>query len=130
MRSTILAAILLTFLVPGSAVAADGSVDADDADITTTRDLFDLCAAAPSDPLALEGAYLCVGFVAGVINYHEAVTTPESVRVSCAPPGTTRKQFIDLYVAWGKANEDNSELMNELAVRGLGRVARETWPCE
>jgi len=130
MRSRFLATVLVLALTPSVAVAADGSVDMEDMDITTTRDLYNLCAAKPNDPLVLEAAFLCLGFVAGVVNYHTAVTKPGTEPMSCAPAGTTRQQFVDKFVAWGQANDANAELMSELAVNGMARTAMEAWPCK
>ncbi len=113
-------------LVPALAHA----VERVDFDLNTTHDLLDLCMVDESDPLAEEGAYLCVGYFVGAIHYHNSVIGPEMKPLVCAPEGTTRNDVIHTFVAWGQANAGNMELMGEVPVVGAVRAAEEKWPCE
>ncbi len=120
-----LAGAIVLCLVPALAHA----VERVDFKLETTHDLLDLCMVNESDPLAEEGAYLCVGYFVGAFHYQQSVVGPEMKPIVCAPEGTTRNDFIHTFVTWGQANIGSKELMGEVPVVGAIRAAQEKWPC-
>ncbi len=120
-----LVAAIVLCLVPALAHA----VELADFELETTHDLLDLCMVNESDPLAEEGAYLCVGYFVGAFHYQQSVVGPEMKPIVCAPEGTTRNDFIHTFVTWGQANIGSKELMGEAPVVGAVRAAQEKWPC-
>jgi len=113
---------------PGASPAG-AAVTTDNFLLRTTHDLVELCGAPRGDPLFSSAIHLCHGFLVGVYQYHEALTSGRAEPpIICVQVGRelTRDDAAQLFVAWAR---ERPQLMNERPVEGLMRWAVEAWPC-
>lgn len=96
--------------------------------VRNTKDLADLCATQPDDPLYVAAVHFCNGFVVGAYRYHESLYSgPDAKPLVCLPsPRPSRQQSIADFVAWSKGHPERD---SEPAVDGLFRFLMEKWPC-
>lgn len=96
--------------------------------VRNTKDLVDLCATQPGDPLYVAAIHFCNGFVVGAYRYHESLYSgPDATPLVCPPsPRPSREQAIADFVAWSKSHPERD---SEPAVDGLFRFLTERWPC-
>jgi hypothetical protein len=126
MKSIFICFVLAIFLV-GPSMA--GEVGVEDFQVNTTKDLMDLCAAPPEEPLASQAIHFCHGYLVGAYHYYAAsVAGPNGVSLVCPPePRPSRNDTIARFVAWVK---DHPQYWNELPVETEFRFLTEIWPCE
>ena len=125
-RKTIALAILTLFLV--STLAAAGSVTEKDFVAATTRDLLNLCAASPDDPLYQQAINFCHGYLIGAYHFHQAMAAgPEGTRLVCMPdPEPSRNEEIARLVKWVQAHP---EYFDESPVETEFRYLMQRFPC-
>lgn len=127
MRRQMLVTAIALALWPSLALAVEVSVF----HLKTTRDLLDVCAAPESDATRTQAIHYCVGFLAGAVGYHNALSEHKDMkRLTCYPDGTTREDGVRAFVAWARARQDDTKLMNEAPVIGLMRSLNAQWPCK
>jgi hypothetical protein len=98
-------------------------------DARTVSDLATLCGTTQANADGQAALAFCHGFFQGAGQYHGTLTQPGSRQapVFCVPnPPPTRMAAAQSFVAWAKANP---QFGAELAVDGLARWARTTYPC-
>ncbi len=125
-RKTIALAILTLFLVP--TLAAAGSVTEKDFVAATTRDLLNLCAASPDDPLYQQAINFCHGYLIGAYHFDQAMAAgPEGTRLVCMPdPEPSRNEEIARLVKWVQAHP---EYFDESPVETEFRYLMQRFPC-
>jgi len=127
MRQDVLAAVVALALWPSLAAAVEVSVF----QLKTTRDLLNVCATPESDAVHKEAIHYCVGFLTGVVGYHNALSEHKDMkRLICYPEGTTREDGVRVFIAWAQARQADSKAMNENPVIGLMRSLGAQWPCK
>jgi hypothetical protein len=127
MRRQILATVLALALWPSLASAVEVSIF----HLKTTRDLLDACTTPESDAVHKEAIHYCVGFLAGAVGYHNALSEHKDMkRLTCYPDGTTREDGVRVFVAWAQARQGDGKVMNEVPVIGLMRSLNAQWPCK
>lgn len=116
--------IAVVLLTPGAA----RGVEQKDFEVDTTRNLFNLCTVAPSDPLYKEAINFCHGYLEGAYDYYKASTIgPGGKRLVCFPePAPSRNEAFSLFIEWLKAHP---QYMNDEAVDSEFRFLMEKWPC-
>jgi Rap1a immunity proteins len=95
----------------------------------TVADLAEVCSMSPQAPEYTAATYFCRGFLAGVGQYHSALHPVGGAipPVFCAPdPPPRLADVAAAFVAWTRANPQHG---TEMAVDGLARFARQTYPC-
>ena len=120
--------VLIGAAVLAALPARADAVSKDDFLARTTKDLVDLCGAAPSDPLYDAAIHFCHGYVVGAFHYYTAAdAAPGPTHIVCLPnPPPSRDQGVQNFVAW--ANQ-NPQYMTEFPVNTLFRFAAMKWPC-
>jgi hypothetical protein len=126
MRMTVLAASAMLTLWSLQAGAQDGVADLDDFAVDTARELVDLCAADPSNPLHVEALQFCYGFFEGMIHYHDRLVGPDIKPIVCPTGTVTRQDVVDMYLAFAQANP---QFMDEDPADNVMRAAIAKWPC-
>jgi hypothetical protein len=127
-KNIILSAVACTGLLLSALPAA--SREPGDFDLQTTMDLYNLCSTKPDTPAHDASLSACLGFISGVVQYHDGVNDGKRLpRWICYPAGTTREDGRKAFIAWVEKNRDNKELMNRLPVRGMVRALAEKYPC-
>lgn len=102
------------------------AVEPQDLRFDTTEDLYQVCASAPESPAQLA----CTGFIEATVQYHDGVADrTELKRLICYPQGTTIENGRAAFLAWARANRNDSELMGEQPVVGLVRALADAFPC-
>ena len=126
MRQVLIGLILATLMV-GPSLA--GEIGVEDFQVKTTKDLFDLCAAPDSEPLASQALHFCHGYLVGAFHYYAAsVSGPNGLPLVCPPdPRPSRNDTIAMFVQWVK---DRPQYWDELPVETEFRFLIEIWPCE
>jgi len=118
---------ILLALVSVAAAGAAAAIDAEDFEVRTTQDLVDLCTTPPSDPKHVAAIHFCHGFMVGAYDYHALTRGEYNEHFFCVPsPRPTRKQAIEGFVAWARANPQHLE---SPAVDSEFRYLGEAWPC-
>jgi hypothetical protein len=134
MRMAFLLAIAAFSLCPAVSRAAgmtEPMVNTGDFTLKTTEDLYQLCAAAPDDPLRPQAINFCEGFLLAVVSYHDAVTERQHLkRLICYPQTATRDQGIQAFVTWAASHQKDDKFMGEPAVYGAVRGLASKWPCK
>jgi hypothetical protein len=95
----------------------------------TVAALAEICAVSPQAAEFTAASYFCRGFLAGVGQYHAALHPVGGAvpPVFCVPdPAPRLADVAAAFVAWARANPQHGM---ELAVDGLARFARQTYPC-
>ena len=120
-------AVMLVFLISG--LAAAGAVTEKDFVAATTRDLLNLCAASPDDPLYLQAVNFCHGYLIGAYHFHQAMAAgPEGTRLVCMPdPEPSRNEEIGRLVKWVQAHP---EYFDESPVETEFRYLMQRFPCK
>jgi hypothetical protein len=95
-------------------------------EVKHTSQLVDLCAARQSDPLYVEAANFCHGYLVGVFSYYLAARKKGSKIRFCHLP-STRQEGVDRFVQWAKARP---AVANELPVNAFFRFMDETYACK
>jgi hypothetical protein len=115
----------------GTLLAAPASaLEESDFNYDSTENLYRICATEPSSDLHLVASITCRAFLEATVQYHDAVTSREGLkRLICYPKGATIEEARETFVAWGKANSGNAELMNEPPVKGVVRALAAKYPC-
>jgi hypothetical protein len=127
MRRQILATVAALALWPSLASAVEISIF----HLKTTRDLLDVCTTPESDAVHKEAIHYCVGFLAGAVGYHNALSEHKDMkRLTCYPDGTTREDGVRAFIAWAQERRGDSKIMNEAPVIGLMRSLNAQWPCK
>jgi hypothetical protein len=124
LKSIILTA-LIVFLLPGFA----GAVSEEDFRADTTRQLLNLCTAAPDDPLYHQAINFCHGYLVGAFHYYEAVSSgPKGVKFVCPPdPRPSRNESIGKFIEWVEANPEH---LGDAPVETEFKFLMEHWPCK
>ncbi len=94
-----------------------------------TRNLINLCSAAPEDPHYREAIHFCHGYLVGAYDFNTAQTNnkPE-LKLFCPPsPVPSRNEVIAEFVAWAK---QHPEFMDEMPVETEFRFLIQKWPCK
>ena len=125
-RHVTLLVLLIAVLLPGLVA---GAVTEADFETKTTRNLINLCTAAPDDPRYREAIHFCYGYLVGAYDYYKAQTSgPDGRPFVCPPdPPPTRNQAIQMFIEWAKAHP---QYMNEVPVETEFRFLMEKWPCQ
>jgi len=115
----------VTLMMPGLSQAVEPA----DFEVGTARNLFNLCTAAPSDPLYKEAIYFCHGYLVGAYDYYKASTIgPGGKRLVCPPePAPSRNECITMFIEWLKTHP---QYMGDEAVDTQFRFLMEKWPCK
>ena len=96
--------------------------------VTTTRDLVQLCEAAPDDPTGIAALHFCHGFAVGAYQYHQVVAAAsDKPPLFCEPkPRPSRNAVVADFVSWTK---QNPSAMYTLPVEGMFRFLAQRFPC-
>ena len=95
-------------------------------EVKHTSQLVDLCAARQGDPLYVEAANFCHGYLVGVFSYYLAARKKGSkIRFCHLPP--TRQEGVDRFVQWAKTHP---AVANELPVNAFFRFMDEAYACK
>lgn len=106
------------------------AVEQEDFRFKSTEDLYQLCDTAPTSENYVPSIYACRGFLAGAVQYHDAVTDRKNLkRLICYGPEATLETGRQAFVQWAKAHADDAELMGEPPVIGLVRALADKYPC-
>ena len=98
--------------------------------LRNTGDLVDVCSIAEGDPRHLNAIHACMGYLEGVVDYHDAITEHEALKpLICYPPTATRQIGLQVFIDWGQANRDDEKLMGEPSVIGMVKALADKWPC-
>ena len=126
MRQVLIGLILATLMV---VPCLAGEIGVEDFQVKTTKDLFDLCTAPDSEPLASQALHFCHGYLVGAFHYYAAsVSGPNGLPLVCPPdPRPSRNETIAMFVQWVK---DRPQYWDELPVETEFRFLIEIWPCE
>jgi hypothetical protein len=109
MRTTVLAASAMLALWPLQAGAQDAGV----------ADLGDFAV-----DTALQ---FCYGFFEGMAHYHDRLSAgPEIEPIVCPTGQVTRRDLVDTYLAFAKANP---QYLDEDPADNVIRAAIDRWPC-
>ena len=120
--------ILALALALGVCAANAGTFEVEDFVLDSTEDLVDVCSARASDPMYEEAKIFCFGYLAAAIDYHRAMASaPGMGPIACAEAGATRKDLIEVLVAWSAKNPQH---MSAPPIESLLRAAAEKWPCK
>ena len=123
----VLAVLLFTvaLMMPGLSQAVEQA----DFEVDTTRNLFNLCTATPSDPLHKEAINFCHGYLEGAFDYYKASSHgPGGKRLVCfTDPAPSRNEAINLFIEWLKTHP---QYMGDEAVDTQFRFLMERWPCK
>ena len=111
-----------------TAGAAQG-VEQDDFVLDTAADLAALCSVSPSDVANDSARHMCLGFIVGVHQMHEAVESALNRGIYCVPVDAqpSRDDVAVAIAAWIKADPERGGLE---AHDGVLIWAAETYPCE
>ena len=126
MTKCIAFALILALWMTHPVLAGDLSVE--DFEVKTTRDLIDLCSAAPDDPLYPKAIHFCHGYLLGAYHYYAASTAgPNAAPIVCPPENRpSRNETVQKFVEWAEARP---QYWNELPVETEFRFLTEIWPC-
>ena len=129
MRLHLMAAIAALGLLAfqGPAKAQTSSLTLEDFQLLTVQSLLDTCEADSGTLIGREAVLLCLGYIQGVMHYHDEVTAgPDIDEIVCPEEKVTRNQVREVFIAWAKSNPD---MNNEKPVDGLLKSAIAKWPC-
>ena len=95
--------------------------------VRSTRDLVDLCAVAPDDPMAAAALNFCHGFGVGVYRVLEKVEMTRKARMYCPPSSNlTRNEAVVRFVQWAKTNPDQ---LDQPPQDGIVAFLSSQYPC-
>ena len=116
-------ALAIAAMLAGSAAA----VTMEDFKVEQSQNLLNLCSADESDPLYAESKMFCLGYFAGAMHFHRALTSTDKIKPVACPQGTvTRVEAANNFVTWARANP---KYMGEPAIDSAVRSAVAAWPC-
>lgn len=123
----ILAVVLFTVTL--TVWSSARAVEPVDFEVDTTRNLLNLCAAPPSDPLYREALHFCHGYLVGAYDYYKASGLGSGdKKLFCLPdPPPSRQEAIAMFVEWLKVHP---QYWGEEAVDTEFRFLMEKWPCK
>ena len=118
---------LLSVLLALPAVV--GAVSEKDFEVRTTRDLINLCTAAPDDLLHAQAVNFCEGYLVGAFHYYQASTAgPKATKLLCLPnPQPSRNDATRMFIEWAKTHPQYEK---DLPVETEFRFLMEKWPCK
>jgi len=122
-------AIIMFMLILLAFPSLAAAVSEEDFKVVSTRNLINLCTAAPNDPLYPHAVNFCHGFLVGAFRYYLAESSgPKGIKLLCPPdPPPSRNETIQMFIDWAKAHP---QYMNERPVETEFRFLMETWPCK
>ena len=95
--------------------------------VRSTRDLVDLCAVAPDDPMAAAAMNFCHGFGVGVYRVLEEVEMTRKTHMYCLPsPNPTRNEVVASFVQWAKTSPDQ---LGQPPQDGIVAFLSSQYPC-
>lgn len=100
-----------------------------DFEVETTKNLVNLCSAAPDDPLFDKAIHFCHGYLVGAFHYHMAENKgPDAAPLVCFPkPEPTRNEIIGKILVW---IQQHPQYDQELPVETEFRALHALWPCK
>jgi len=106
-----------------------GAVSEEDFIARTTRNLINVCSAAPDDPLHTQAVNFCEGHLVGAFHYYQASTSgPKGTKLVCLPdPQPSRNDTIRMFIEWAKTHQQYEK---ERPVETEFRFLMEKWPCK
>ncbi len=114
-------------LVLGLGCTPAWALTAEDFDLLTTRDLVRVCSVSADDPMHDNARSLCLGYVAGVMHYHDELTKGAEFDPLVCPKGdVSRDKVVDVFLAWAKKN---SGKMKVVPVHSVIQASEAKWPC-
>jgi hypothetical protein len=114
-------------LAPGNLYAGTNGFTLEDLKLRSAGDLVNVCTLTPGNEDYAAALAFCYGFFEGSIRYAEAIAGPKYHRdLVCAPPGTTRLQAVEVFVAYMK---ENPQYMDEGPIDAIYRALIPHWPC-
>jgi len=130
MRKTVLAIAVAVGLglMAADARAADSEMyGLDDYELDSAKDLYDICTVPASNADHAVAKAFCVGYFEGGIHLHDVLAAADDFpAIACAPDTTTRKEVVDVFVAYAKANP---QYHDERAMDTVFRAIVNKWPC-
>lgn len=100
----------------------------DDYELDSARDLLDVCTVSPLHDDHDVAKAFCVGFFAGGLHFHDAVSgTPNFPRIACAPKTTTREEVVDTFVTYVRGH---TQYLTEPPMQTVFRAVVNKWPCD
>ena len=126
MRTSLVLALGVA-LAPWTSWAQTDGYSLDDYQLRTSGDLLDICALDDSHVNYWEACGFCLGFFAGGIHLHDALTTAEDFpRIACPGEGVTRSDVVATFVSYAEAHP---EYLDERPMDTVFRAVIERWPC-
>lgn len=114
-------------IAPGSLYADTGGYTIEDLKLDSAGDLVDVCTLEPGHADYTASLAFCYGFFEGAIRYAEAIAGSQAHRkLVCAPPGTTRLEAVEVFVAY---MSENPHYREEPPVDAIYRALIPRWPC-
>jgi hypothetical protein len=121
-------AVAVGFAATGAKSTGPDIYDLDDYQLDSAKDLFDVCTVPPNHPDHALAKAFCVGYFEGGIHLHDALAKADDFpRIACAPDTTTRKELVDVFVAYAKANP---QYHSEAPMDAVFRAVVNKWPCD
>ena len=100
----------------------------EDFSLRTAADLVDLCRLDKSHQDHVTARAFCYGFFEGGIHYAEAISTsPNFIKLVCAPPDTTLTEALDVFLTYVQANP---EYASKRPIDTIYRALVAKWPCD
>lgn len=131
MRKTAFAiavAVALGFAATSVRAADSDAYGLDDYTLDTAKDLYDICTVPPSHPDYEVAKAFCVGYFEGGIHLHDALAAADDFpRIACAPDSATRKEVVEGFIEFAKANP---QYYAEPAMDVVFRAVVNKWPCD
>ncbi len=121
---------LAAALAAGLFATAAHAVEEDDFILDTAADLAALCTVDSSDVQNDSARHMCLGFIVGVHQMHEAVEAAMNKGVYCVPPDAqpSRDDVAVAIAAWINAEPEARGALE--AHDGVLSWAAETYPCQ
>lgn len=127
LASAIAVAAGLGFATTGAQAADSAKYGLDDYTLNSAKDLYDLCTLPASHPDHAVAQAFCVGFFEGGIRLHDTLAKADDFpEIACAPDTATRKEVVDVFVAFAKANP---QYHSEAPMDAVFRAVVNKWPC-
>lgn len=120
--------VVLGFLTIGSQAANPDKYGLDDYELDTAKDLYDVCTVPSSNADHNVAKAFCVGFFEGGIHLHDTLEVADDfAAIFCAPDDTSRKEVVDVFVAFAQANP---QYHSEAPMDAVFRALVNKWPCD
>ena len=131
MRNTAFAmavAVALGFGATSTQAAGSDGYGLDDYELGTAKDLYDVCTVPPGHADHAVAKAFCVGYFEGGIHLHDALAAAQDFpRIACAPDNASRKELVEVFVAYAKANP---QYFSEAPMDVVFRAIVNKWPCD